>query len=136
MSLQTTAQPGLLSVVSPTSSTVFVGTKDGNVYSAVSSRITGVKENQTVPTQFKLEQNYPNPFNPTTTIEFALPKSGEYTLKVYNSIGQEVATVLQSNLSAGVHTVQFNASGLASGMYIYRLSGNGVNLIKKMVLMK
>ncbi len=123
-------------VVNPASSAVYVGTKDGSVYATANSRITAVKESKAMPTQFKLEQNYPNPFNPTTTIEFALPKSGEYSLKVYNSIGQAVATVMQGSMSAGVHSVQFNASELSSGMYIYRLSGNGVNMIKKMVLMK
>ena len=89
-----------------------------------------------VVSDFHLAQNYPNPFNPATKIEFSVPRSGSYTLKVYNSLGQEVAALLNGEIKAGSYTADFNASGLASGLYIYRLSGQGINMAKKMVLMK
>ncbi|MGI0009983.1 MAG: T9SS type A sorting domain-containing protein, partial [Nitrosopumilaceae archaeon] len=68
------------------------------------------------PTSFSLEQNYPNPFNPGTTIQFSLPRSGYVTLKVYNTLGAEVATLVAENLSAGRHAVEWNANGLAGGV--------------------
>ncbi|MGE5438484.1 MAG: SdrD B-like domain-containing protein [Bacteroidota bacterium] len=97
---------------------------------------TGVAFRGGTPTEFSLQQNYPNPFNPSTTIEFAVPAAGQYTLKVFNTLGQEVATLLNSELPVGCHMVVFDASGLTSGMYIYRLSGNNVVMIKKMMLSK
>jgi len=83
-----------------------------------------------------LDQNYPNPFNPTTTIQFALPQAGQYRLKVYSVLGEEVAELLNNEFDAGIHKVTFDASRLSSGMYIYRLTGNNVNITKKMLLMK
>ncbi|MEW6703068.1 MAG: T9SS type A sorting domain-containing protein, partial [Bacteroidota bacterium] len=74
--------------------------------------------------------------NPSTTIQFALPVAGNYSLKVYNIIGQEVANLIQSELTAGVHKINFDASRLASGVYFYRLSGKNVNISKKMLLIK
>jgi hypothetical protein len=89
-----------------------------------------------VPTEFKLEQNYPNPFNPTTTISFDLPKETNVTLKVYNTLGAEVATLVNKVMPTGHQSVVFNATKLASGMYVYRLqSGNFVET-KKMILLK
>lgn len=89
-----------------------------------------------LPTEYVLENNYPNPFNPTTIIQFALPESGNFSLKVYNILGQEVAALVDGQLSAGTHRVNFDASNLSSGMYIYRLAGNNVNLVKKMLLLR
>jgi hypothetical protein len=97
---------------------------------------TGVTEKQYQPSRFELSQNFPNPFNPTTTIQFDIQKSGYYSLKVYNLLGQEVATLVAGNKSAGRYSVNFDASNLTSGMYVYRLSGNNVNLTRKMLLMK
>jgi len=124
-------------MVNPNSSDVYVGTKEGKVFAITSSNgITAVEDNTEVPTEFKLAQNYPNPFNPTTTIEFAVPKSGIYSLKVYNVLGEEVANLVDNQLTSGMHKVNFDATRLASGMYIYRLSGSNVNISKKMILMK
>lgn len=89
-----------------------------------------------LPEEFKLEQNYPNPFNPATTIELSIPASGAYKLTVYNLLGQEVKTLIDGNLEAGYHKTAFNGGEFASGIYIYRLTGNNVNLTKKMLLMK
>ncbi len=101
--------------------------------------VTGVVEkiSNQVPASFQLDQNYPNPFNPTTTISFALQTNGRATLKIYNLLGQQVATLLDEVKSAGVYKVSFDASALSSGVYFYRLStSGGGSEAKKMVLMK
>jgi hypothetical protein len=91
-----------------------------------------------VPLRYILKQNYPNPFNPTTTIEFSLPKTKFTTLKIYNVLGQLVATLVSDQLNAGYHAFEFDGSGLASGIYYYRLdTGSGrFHDIKKMVLIR
>ncbi|MEW5799865.1 MAG: FG-GAP-like repeat-containing protein [Bacteroidota bacterium] len=90
-----------------------------------------------VPKVFALDQNYPNPFNPATTIGFTLEKSGIATLKIYDIIGREVATLVNEPLEAGVyHQKQFDARGLASGIYFARLVSGGKTQLKKMMLMK
>lgn len=90
-----------------------------------------------LPQTFELRQNYPNPFNPATTISFALPAASKVTLKIYNSLGQEVSTLINNELfEAGSHVKSFDASGLASGMYIYKISSDKFSAMKKMVLMK
>jgi hypothetical protein len=86
--------------------------------------------------EFALEGNYPNPFNPTTTIRYSLPAATRVSLKVYNAIGQEVAELVNGDLEAGVHSVQFNASGLASGIYFCRLQAGTIADTKKLVLSK
>ncbi|MBU1984750.1 T9SS type A sorting domain-containing protein [bacterium] len=89
------------------------------------------------PESFRLYQNYPNPFNPATNIQFDLVRGARVTLKVYNITGQTVATLYAGQmLSAGVQTISFNASDLASGVYVYRIEVDGVVASKKMVLMK
>lgn len=85
---------------------------------------------------YKLSQNYPNPFNPTTTINFELPKNGYTTLKVYDMLGNEVASLIDKEMTAGQHSVKFNAQNLASGTYLYQLNVNGVRISNKMILMK
>jgi hypothetical protein len=89
-----------------------------------------------MPVGYELSQNYPNPFNPTTNIKFSLPKEGFVTLRVYNSIGQEVATLVNDFKSAGSYQVDFNASNLSSGVYVYTLSVGNYKISKKMMLMK
>ncbi|CAN5206436.1 hypothetical protein BH23BAC3_BH23BAC3_32080 [soil metagenome] len=89
------------------------------------------------PKQISLNQNYPNPFNPSTRISFSLPQSQQVTLKVYDMLGREVASLANRVMfSAGNHTLNFEASNLSSGMYIYRLTSNNVVLTKKMSLIK
>jgi hypothetical protein len=73
------------------------------------------------PDRLILAQNYPNPFNPSTTIEFAVPQSGFATMKVYNTLGQEVATLFRGEVAAGIHSVEWSPTNLASGVYVYRL---------------
>ncbi len=92
--------------------------------------------NSGLPISYSLSQNYPNPFNPTTTINFALPKSGNVSLVVYDILGREVAHLVNGEMQAGYHSVEFNANNLASGIYFYRLkAGNFVN-VKKLMLLK
>ena len=88
-----------------------------------------------VPSEYSLS-NYPNPFNPNTTIEFTLAKSGNYNIKVYNLNGEMVSELVNGYYEAGVHKVNFDASGLSSGMYIYTLQGEGINLKNKLQLLK
>lgn len=98
---------------------------------------TEIQEPQVViPTEFVLYQNYPNPFNPSTTIRFSIPESGNYTLKVYDSLGQEVETLIDAYLAPGVQEYSFNGENLSSGTYIYRLQGNNFSLSQKMSLIK
>ncbi len=98
---------------------------------------TAVKEKPAeVATVFSLAQNYPNPFNPSTQIDFSIPQQSNVQLKVYNTLGQVVATLVNGNLSAGSHSVNFDARNLASGMYIYRLSAGNYTSVKKMMLLK
>ncbi len=87
-----------------------------------------------LPGVFHLYPNYPNPFNPSTTIRFALPHRTSMTLKVFNSLGQQVATLLEGDQSAGVHDLQFDGSRLSSGMYFYRLQAGDFAQTKRLVL--
>lgn len=89
-----------------------------------------------VPDRFSLAQNYPNPFNPSTEIAFVIPESGATTLKVYDILGREVKTLINKKLASGAHSVSFDASSFASGIYIYRLSSGNSTLIKRMTLIK
>jgi Cu/Zn superoxide dismutase len=94
-------------------------------------------ETGSVPQSFTLEQNYPNPFNPATVIRYSLPTTAQITLKVYNVLGQEIATLVNGVQQPGTYTVQFDASGLTSGLYFYRLSSNnGFITTRKMILVK
>jgi hypothetical protein len=89
-----------------------------------------------IPATYSLEQNYPNPFNPTTNIQFSLPKATHVTLKVFNLLGQEVATLVSCEVAAGWHVQELNAANLSSGMYFYRLQAGTYSETKKLVLMK
>jgi hypothetical protein len=100
-------------------------------------QITEVKEiPNSLPTKFDLSQNYPNPFNPTTIINYSIPTSGFVSLKVFNILGQEVATLYQGFQKAGIFKANFDATKLASGIYLYRLESSGFSETKKMILMK
>ncbi len=108
---------------------------DVRVY-GTTSPATGVENEKSVPKVFSLSQNYPNPFNPSTQITFSLDKSETANLTVYNMLGQKVATLINGNLSAGEHTVNFSADNLSSGIYIYQLSSGSRIISKKMMLLK
>ncbi|MCH8568301.1 MAG: T9SS type A sorting domain-containing protein [Balneolales bacterium] len=89
-----------------------------------------------LPRELSLKQNYPNPFNPTTIIEFAMPEQSHVRLEVFDLTGRRVAMLLDESRNAGQHSVMFDASRLASGVYLYRLSSNGKIMTKKMTLIK
>ncbi|MCG8374700.1 MAG: T9SS type A sorting domain-containing protein, partial [Balneolales bacterium] len=98
---------------------------------------TNLETPSVLPTEFGLDQNYPNPFNPSTIINYALPVSAEVTLEVYNMLGQKVSTILNNEpQEAAFHSVRFDASHLASGMYIYRIKAGSFVQTKKMMLIK
>jgi photosystem II stability/assembly factor-like uncharacterized protein len=88
------------------------------------------------PTEYSLSQNYPNPFNPSTTIEFSIPQSGNVKLVVYNSLGEEVSTLINNYGAAGNHKINFDATGLPSGLYLYKLSTANYSAVKKMIVLK
>ena len=102
----------------------------------VSNKTTGVNTGEPVPTEFALLQNYPNPFNPSTTIAYNLAKSAFVSVKVYNALGQEVATLVESEHPVGRYTVKFEAANLASGLYIYKIVAGDFVAVKKMSLIK
>jgi hypothetical protein len=103
-----------------------------------STTVTSVKmtNSKNLPTEFELSQNYPNPFNPSTTIQYSLPASGSVTLKVYNIVGQEVATLVDNYQTAGSYQAQFDASRLSTGVYFYTLKAGNFSQVKKMMLLK
>ena len=98
--------------------------------------VNDVEEETEIPNTYVVNQNYPNPFNPSTTIEFSIPEASYVSLRVYNSIGQEVTTLVNGYLNRGLHKFNFNASKLSSGVYFYRIESGNFNTVKKMVLMK
>ena len=93
-------------------------------------------ENEQVPTRFDLAQNYPNPFNPSTKIVYAVPSKSNVTLKVYNLLGQEVATLVNTVKNVGRYELNFNATNLPSGVYFYSLTAGNFTSTKKMMLLK
>jgi len=112
-------------------------------YKLTNYLIVGVKEeNKNIPTKFTLSQNYPNPFNPSTTIKYSILgsvgtlRATSVQLKIYNTLGQEVSTLVNKVQSAGNYEVQFDARNLTSGIYFYRLETNGFVKSQKMILLK
>ena len=91
---------------------------------------------EAVPTTYDISQNYPNPFNPTTSINYQLPEATNVTLKIYNTLGQEVATLVDGWVEAGYHTVTWNAFSVPSGVYIYRMKAGSFTKTARMVLLK
>ncbi len=105
------------------------GVLDGSVQ-------VGVHDGQQLPDKFQLEQNYPNPFNPSTVINFTIPKAGIVSLKVYNVLGQEVATLVNGYKAPQAYTVNFDGANLSTGIYFYTLKYGDKSITKKMLLLK
>jgi len=105
--------------------------KESDPYSSL-----GIKDKGIVALTYSLEQNYPNPFNPATLIRFSIPEPGLVTMKIFNLIGEEVATILNKELKSGTYEVDFNASNLSSGVYFYTVTANNYVATKKMLLLK
>ena len=122
------------------------GSDNRNVYAQRingNGTLTSVLRSAEIPSSFMLEQNYPNPFNPTTTIRFQMPEVGgrtsevsRVTLKVFDVLGREVATLVNENLHAGSYEVTFDANSLSSGVYFYKLQAGSVSSTKQMLLLK
>ena len=93
-------------------------------------------DTQIIPSGYSLKQNYPNPFNPSTTISWQSPTSSHQTLKIYDLLGNEVATLVDEFLPTGTYKVSFDASGLSSGVYFYKLQSGKFVETKKMLLLK
>ncbi|MBK7230426.1 MAG: T9SS type A sorting domain-containing protein [Ignavibacteriales bacterium] len=98
--------------------------------------LVNVDDDTPILNEFKLNQNYPNPFNPSTKISWQSPVSGHQTLKIYDVLGNEVATLVNEFRNAGSYEIEFNASKLSSGIYFYRLSAGSYVQTKKMLLIK
>lgn len=112
------------------------GNYTSNLYYDGEILITDVGDLPGIVEAYALEQNYPNPFNPSTIIRFSIPEQTNVTLKIFNSVGQEVASLFNGEVSAGNHEVNFNASALSSGVYFYRIQSPSFTDTKKMILVK
>ena len=116
---------------------VYAGTDDGIWRRPLSQLATSVNSAASEPPSgFKLRQNYPNPCNPVTTIAYELPAQAHVSLRVFNMLGQEVAVLADELQERGYKTVQFDASGLSSGVYLYRLNADQFVLTKKLIVLK
>ena len=118
---------------------LFAGTEGGGVWRRPLSEMTSVPAeggSNDLPTHFNLRQNYPNPFNPSTTIRFSLPSKSFVTLKVFDLIGREVATLVSEEMSAGSYFKQWNAANMSSGIYFYHLHSGTFTETKKLVLLR
>ena len=144
--LSVNSNTGLLTGIAPSQEgnivvTINVTDKHGNADSQtftlyISNSITRVKQTNNLPSKFSLSQNYPNPFNPTTTIEYQIPDASFVTLKIYDVLGREVATLVNEEKPAGKYSVNFNLPNFSSGVYFYKLTAGNYVQIKKMVLLK
>ncbi|MBK7106030.1 MAG: T9SS type A sorting domain-containing protein [Ignavibacteriae bacterium] len=130
----------------PTSSVAYTGAEDGfpagdlNWFpDKLNDWLTDVDDNsiEVIPSEFTLSQNYPNPFNPSTIIKYAIPSKANVTLKVYDVLGSEVATIIKNKVqNTGKYEVKFDASRLSSGVYFYTLNAGNFLQTKKMILIK
>jgi hypothetical protein len=98
--------------------------------------VTGVENQNNTPSEYNLSQNYPNPFNPSTNVKFNVAKDGNVSFKIYDMVGNEVASYLDGFLQAGTYNVEIDGSNLASGVYFYKLTADGFTDTKKMTLVK
>jgi hypothetical protein len=117
---------------------LFIGTNIGVFYRPLSEMIFTAVHNEAshISSSFTLEQNYPNPFNPSTSISFDLPSKSFVSLKVFDLIGKEVATIVSEEMPAGSYTKQWNAANMPSGVYFYRLQAGTFIETKKLVLLR
>lgn len=126
--------------ISPDGLTAYVGSfyPAGalNIQKFTRSEPVSIERGGEIANGFTLEQNYPNPFNPTTTISYTLGDAGMTTIRVYDMIGRVVATLVNQEMPAGTHNVNFNAANLGSGIYLYELTSGNVRLTNKMTLVK
>jgi len=135
----TVTNNGLYALYFNSDNYVYAGGTRGTIIKTIPTELivtsTGTSYTE-ISNSFKLYQNYPNPFNPVTNLEFEISNSGFVSLKVYNILGKEVATVVKENLNPGTYRYSFNASELSSGLYFYTLSTQGFTETKRMILVK
>ena len=116
---------------------LFAGTEGGVWRRPLSEMITSVERLVSdLPSEFSLSQNYPNPFNPSTTIRYGLPHKSAVQLTVFNTLGQQVAQLVNAEMEAGYHEVQFDGNGLSSGVYFYRIQTGSYVETKRLLLIK
>lgn len=125
----------MVGLIAASASDTGIVTTDG-VQILLPPSIVNVDEEKIVPDKFLLEQNYPNPFNPTTKISYQIPKTTFVTLKIYDLLGNEVATLVNEEKPAGNYSVDFNASQLSSGVYFYKMKSDNFVQTKKLIFMK
>ncbi len=131
---------GMFSFTNPDGFTEHLWTFEAKAYYSTTTDVND--KSKALPAQFELAQNYPNPFNPSTTIKYSIPRSTEYfsvqqtTLKVYDILGREVATLVNKEQKPGNYEIKFNADDLGSGIYFYRLQSGGFTQSRKMILLK
>ena len=121
-----------------------INTQESNIFNDISDTTVWMSHgdcvkqlpNEELPKEFRLEQNYPNPFNSATTIQFAIQKRFEVSLKIFDLLGKEVETLMDEKLSPGIHKIFFESKGLPSGVYFYRLQTGGSARTKKLILLR
>jgi hypothetical protein len=114
----------------------YVGYGPKDVYFDAVDLFVDVPEDASIPGAFALEQNYPNPFNPATSIRFTVPHAGPVDLEVFNTLGQRIAVLANGVKEAGTYTVRFEAATIPSGVYFYRLTGDGFTAVRKCILLR
>jgi len=112
------------------------GTYESIIYPTILTDVENDNLITVIPTNYSIDQNYPNPFNPTTRIKYAVPEESFISIKIFNSLGQEIAELISDNKVAGIYEVEFDATNLPSGIYFYRLKAGAFIETKKMVLLR
>lgn len=124
---------------SPDGQTAYIVAFGGASYSLIQKAVKGstdVEKLDGTPASYELAQNYPNPFNPATTINFSIPEAAMVSLKVYDILGKEVATLINEEKTSGIYSVSFDASNLPTGTYIYKITAGNFISTRKMLLLK
>jgi hypothetical protein len=135
--IMTSGTTNTLYVVEATAKSVWAGGNAGTILKRSDEPVGLTSDVQgKIPNQFSLRQNYPNPFNPATTIKYEIAKESNITMKVYDVIGNEVATLVNETKPAGTYQVIFDASSLSNGVYLYKIQAGNFTATKKLILMK
>ncbi|HZV11896.1 MAG TPA: T9SS type A sorting domain-containing protein [Candidatus Kapabacteria bacterium] len=124
------------SIAIDSSGYIYAADENNGIYRTTSPVTSVYEENNVIASAFNLSPNYPNPFSEMTNVEYQIPVEGFVTLKVYNTLGEEVATLVNGEQSAGEHSAAFNASGLRNGVYFYRLTAGKYSQTGKMCVVK
>ncbi len=122
-------------VISVDGNIIYANGRDG-FYILQNDLLTTVEENEKVPLEFLLSQNYPNPFNPSTKIKYSIPYSSKVVIKIFNILGREIETLVNEEKSVGTYEINWNASTLSSGVYLYRIQAGDFAQTKKIILLK